>query len=207
MNFLLKDTFIQLVSKYNSDPDLIDTLWTEIDRQYSNAERYYHNLDHLNNMLIQLNDLLSQMNNPDSILFALYYHDIIYKTSQFDNEAQSAKLAIERMKAIGLPALLIETCSSQIMATKSHEWTENGDANYFTDADLSILGSPQEQYQKYLEAIRKEYAIYSDLVYKTGRRKVINHFLEMPRIFKTDHFHHKFEKQARHNLQIELSVF
>jgi predicted metal-dependent HD superfamily phosphohydrolase len=45
--------------------------------------------------------------------------------------------------------------------------------------------------------------MYPDFLYKPGRRKVLTHFLEMERIFKSDHFYQKYEEQARKNLLFE----
>jgi len=58
----------------------------------------------------------------------------------------------------------------------------------------------------YYKNARKEYAIFPDFVYKPGRKKVLLHFLAMERIFKTDYFFHKFEMQAKQNLQKELEM-
>jgi predicted metal-dependent HD superfamily phosphohydrolase len=92
----------------------------------------------------------------------------------------------------------------QILATKGHTVSTDNDTNLFTDADLSILGESWELYQEYFQKIRKEYAIYPDAVYNPGRTKVLNHFLSMERIFKTDIFHEKFELNAKNNLTREL---
>jgi predicted metal-dependent HD superfamily phosphohydrolase len=46
--------------------------------------------------------------------------------------------------------------------------------------------------------------MYPDFLYRPGRRKVLQHFLDMERIFKTEEFASKFEKQARVNLGWEL---
>jgi len=59
-------------------------------------------------------------------------------------------------------------------------------------------------YENYTHQLRKEYAVYPDLLYNEGRKKVLMHFLEMNRIFKTDEFYNQFEKQARENLKREL---
>lgn len=41
-------------------------------------------------------------------------------------------------------------------------------------------------------------------MYVPGRKKVLNHFLALPRIFKTNHFYEKYEEAARKNLEDEL---
>jgi len=43
--------------------------------------------------------------------------------------------------------------------------------------------------------------VYPDLVYNPGRKKVLNHFLAMDSIFKTDYFYNKFDRQAKENLR------
>ncbi|MNE99513.1 hypothetical protein D3C80_1982060 [compost metagenome] len=81
------------------------------------------------------------------------------------------------------------------------------DTNYFTDADLSILGQDWERYIQYAKDIRKEYTIYPDEQYYPGRTRVIQHFLDMPRLFKTEYFYLQFEEKARENLAKELQFY
>jgi predicted metal-dependent HD superfamily phosphohydrolase len=101
-------------------------------------------------------------------------------------------------------AATIDESRAHILATKAHVMSANHDSNLFTDADLSILGAPADEYMQYTGQIRKEYRYYPDLVYKPGRKKVLRHFLEMERIFKTDYFFAQYEKQARANIETEL---
>jgi predicted metal-dependent HD superfamily phosphohydrolase len=82
--------------------------------------------------------------------------------------------------------------------------SENTDTNLFTDADLSILGQPWETYLAYAQNVRKEYGQYPKIIYRSGRKKVLRHFLEMERIFKTEYFFEKYEICARKNIEQEL---
>lgn len=134
----------------------------------------------------------------------MFYHDVIYKSSRTDNEEQSTILAEKRMKQLSISEDIIETCKKHILATKCHLEQLSSDTNYFTDADLSILGSDRDTYSIYFNQVRKEYSIYPDFMYNAGRKKVINHFLNMDRIFKTDYFFNKLEAQAKNNLKQEL---
>jgi predicted metal-dependent HD superfamily phosphohydrolase len=70
--------------------------------------------------------------------------------------------------------------------------------------DLCILGADPIKYVDYCGRIRKEYNIIPDIIYKPGRAKVLKHFLEMERIFKTKHFFQLYEEQARLNIGAEL---
>jgi predicted metal-dependent HD superfamily phosphohydrolase len=201
---MLQLTFVQLLQKYTSNSQLIETLWNEIDNHYSEKGRHYHTLTHLQNLLDVLTEVQNQIEDWDAVLFALFYHDIIYKPTNNNNEEKSAVLAKERLLEISFPAKSIDKCESMILATKTHTFSTNSDTNYFTDADLSILGQNHNVYTEYTKQVRKEYSIYPDFLYNPGRKKVLEHFLQMDRIFKTEFFFLKFEKQARENLRLEL---
>jgi predicted metal-dependent HD superfamily phosphohydrolase len=178
--------------------------WTDVAEAYSNKDRHYHNLDHLSNMLAQLDLCRELINDWDCVLFALFYHDYIYNSTGKDNEGQSAGYAKTKMTSLKLPQEKIDSVVDMILATKGHDISENSDINHFTDADLSILGSTEDEYDQYAKNVRKEYSIYPDILYKPGRKKVLKHFLDMPAIFKTRFFQEKFEKMARENLTKEL---
>lgn len=62
------------------------------------------------------------------------------------------------------PAEKTAKCANMILATKSHERSEDNDTNYLTDTDLAILGKGSYDYQKYTEQIREEYSIYPDFM-------------------------------------------
>lgn len=203
---MLKETFIGLLKNFTDNDRLTEELWTEIEKNYSGKKRYYHTLQHLDNLLAQLTEVKGEIQNWETILFTLYYHDIIYNSLKSDNEEKSAELAEKRMKQISVSDDAAEHCKKQILATKSHIKSTDSDTNYFTDADLSILGQTWETYSFYYKNVRKEYSIYPDLVYNPGRKKVLNHFLTMDRIFKTDFYYNKFEIQAKQNLQKEIEL-
>jgi predicted metal-dependent HD superfamily phosphohydrolase len=202
---MLKETFLKLLSNYTDNNRVTNDLWIEIEQHYSDKERHYHTLHHLDNVLAQLNRIKGELRDWDTMLFTLYYHDIIYNVQRSDNEEKSAELAEKRMKQIDVPDDSIELCTKQILATKSHLKSPNSDTNYFTDADLSILGHDPETYLLYSQNVRKEYTMYSDFDYNMGRKKVLNYFLAMERIFKTDFFYSKFETPARKNIVNELN--
>ncbi len=203
---MLKETFIELLENYTDDERLTEKLWTEIEKNYSGKKRHYHTLQHLDNLLIQLTEVKGEIQNWKAVLFSLYYHDIIYNPLKSDNEEKSAELAEKRMKQISVPDDMLELCKNQILATKAHSNSTDSDTNYFTDADLSVLGQSWEAYSVYYKNVRKEYSIYPDFVYNPGRKKVLNYFLTMDRIFKTDFFYGKFEIQVKQNLQKEIEL-
>lgn len=203
---MLKETFIKLLTNFTDDKSLTIDLWTEIEQNYSNKKRHYHTLSHLDNLLKQLLEVKDKIESWETVLFTLYYHDIIYNSLKSDNEEQSAKLAENRMKQINVPIQIIENCKNHILATKNHFDNSNSDTNYFTDVDLSVLGQDLETYKTYFQNVRKEYAIYPNLIYNPGRKKVLKHFLEMKRIYKTQFFFNKLEQRAKENLLTEFNT-
>lgn len=201
----LKNIWVELASKYSGNSKLIIQLWEEIAVSYSSEGRYYHNLNHLTFMLGELIGCKAHIQDFDSISFSVFYHDMIYDPLKKDNEEKSAEKALWCLKKLDVPGGIIKKCELQIMATKAHNLTEDTDINFLVDADLSILGEPPQVYELYTSNIRKEYAMFNNSVYREGRIKVLQHFLGMDKIYKTQYFYESQEQQARNNLNRELN--
>lgn len=202
---MFEQAFKTALDTVTNDQSLADTLWREIDDRYSSSGRHYHNLSHLDKLLLELDAVKEFISDWQTILFAIAYHDIIYNPLKSDNEEKSARLATKRLTKLSIPAAQSDKCYNHIMATKGHHVSSDNDTNFFTDADLAILGADAATYQWYAAMIRKEYHWYPDIIYKPGRKKVLQHFLDMPAIYKTGYFSGKYEKQARVNLTNELN--
>jgi predicted metal-dependent HD superfamily phosphohydrolase len=172
---------------------------------YTQSSRHYHTLFHLENLIAELKLCNTLIADYEAVLYSVFYHDIVYNVLQQDNEEQSAAVAVERLEMLQVNKAKQEQCRELILATKTHITHSSSDINLFTDADLSILGKPQQVYQAYCKQIRAEYAVYPDDVYFPGRIKVLQHFLVMPRIYKTDFFYQQYEQQARNNITQELT--
>jgi predicted metal-dependent HD superfamily phosphohydrolase len=203
---MLQDLFFDLLRRYDVESKVANVLWNELVDSYCSSSRYYHTMQHLENVLENLMHVKDKIRNWDAVLFSLFYHDSVYDASQNDNEEKSAELAQKRLLDVGVNEAFILLTTQLILATKSHAQLVNSDANYFTDADLAILGQPWAVYKNYYENIRKEYAMYSDAVYNEGRKKVLIQFMRRSRIFKTDFFIELYEAQARQNLQREVEI-
>ncbi|MFP3835153.1 hypothetical protein [Chryseobacterium sp. SIMBA_028] len=202
----LKDQFQKLCLQFSEDPNVIQPLWSEIEKRYSEKGRHYHNLLHLENMFKELENVKSRISNFTMVSFSVFYHDIVYNATSKSNEEKSALFAETRLPDLNLNKKHIKTVSIQILATKFHQKSEDEDTNYLLDADLSILGKDPESYLAYTQMIRKEYSIYPDLLYKPGRKKILKHFLELNSIFKTEYFKEKYEAQARRNISTEIKL-
>jgi predicted metal-dependent HD superfamily phosphohydrolase len=201
---MLQPIFTELVGRYTEDEALILSFWNEIEKKYSGRKRYYHNLTHLQSMYDVLSGCKEEIHDWDIVLFSLFYHDIIYNVLRSDNEEKSAAMAVTKLRQLNITGDSIEKCRQLILATKAHSAATNTDIQFFTDADLSILGQPPEVYEAYSKQVRKEYSIYPDMVYKPGRKKVLEHFLGMRKIYQSAWFYNSYESTARLNLQKEL---
>jgi predicted metal-dependent HD superfamily phosphohydrolase len=204
---MLTDRFLQLVAGYTANPSLANSLWLEIFAKYSEPGRHYHTTEHLEKILAELDEVRHQITDWDTMLFALFYHDIIHTAISSANETESARIAKQRLAEIGYPEEKIAKCKSMILATKNHQLSDDPDTNFLIDADLAVLGQDTANYQQYAEDIRKEYAVFPDLLYDYGRKKMIQHYLKMKPIYKTDHFFYKYESQARKNLENEWVLY
>ena len=202
----LGNQFNQLCRSFSENEHLIQGLWKEIETKYTEKGRHYHNLLHLKNMFQELELVRDRISDFTAVSFSVFYHDVIYDATSKSNEEKSAATAEKRLTEFGLNQDKIVLISSQIIATKAHQKSENEDTNYLLDADLSILGKDFRTYMEYTQMIRKEYSIYPDFLYKPGRKKVLKHFLELEGIFKTDYFKEKYEAQARENIAAEIQL-
>ncbi|TGL44865.1 HD domain-containing protein [Leptospira perdikensis] len=201
-----RQKFESLISKFtNTNQVLDDSLWKEIETRYSEPHRFYHNLNHIYQMLGEFDNTKMKLKDPEMVLFALYYHDLVYDPKSKTNEEDSAKIAEERLSELGIAKDRVGICLLHILTTKSHRLGEahHPDTKYFLDMDLSILGSDEEEYLEYTKNIRKEYSVYSD-DYRKGRIQVLHHFIETVRLFQTDDFFDQYEMRSRHNLKTEV---
>lgn len=201
---MLREHFIDVVLHYATSQKA-EMLWQEIEACYHEHPRHYHTLGHLNSMLRELLPHQASFSNWHTIVFALVYHDAVYKSTKSNNEEKSAQLAEKRLAEITFPKAERACCVNFILATKKHLPADE-ETNLFTDADLSILGAAPDVYNVYVKQIRREYSLYPDFIYKPGRRKVLSHFLAMDKIYKTPSFQNRYEAQAKINLTAELQV-
>ena len=202
----LEISFKAVSRKFTDNDAQIENLWQQIVKEHSTRGRYYHNLSHLEHLLAELDAVKQDITHWESVVFSIVFHDIVYSVHRKDNEARSSEFAKGALTLLNAPQNTIGRCNEIILATKRHLISDYSDTNYFTDADLSILGSSWEQYNQYAQKVRQEYRFYPDFVYQPGRRKVLQHFLAMDKIFKTTEFYDRYEISARRNLAEELRL-
>jgi predicted metal-dependent HD superfamily phosphohydrolase len=89
----LKAEWTDLVSHFSNDEKQIEDIFDRITQFYNSQNRYYHNLNHIGDMLTEAGNFKKMVDDYDSILFAIWFHDIIYDTKRSDNEEKSSEFA------------------------------------------------------------------------------------------------------------------
>ena len=140
----LHKNWIALSENYFEYRAIIDSLWNSILKNYTSKSRYYHNLIHISGMLDLAKENKDQITNYDEMLFAIWFHDIVYKSTSKKNEEKSADFAKITLKKASKKEINIDLIYKLIISTKSHKINlKNNDDNAFLlDFDLSILGQP-----------------------------------------------------------------
>lgn len=179
-------------------------LWEEIYNAYTSKGRYYHGLAHLESIFRFTEEEELKLEDRLSLNLSIFYHDIVYDFERKDNERKSADLAIERLILAGIDNQIVNRVEDLIMATYGHEYSADQLKNLMIEADVAIIGSDFETYQKYAQNCRSEYGMYPDDIYNPARKEALSHFLSRKDLFVSEKFKEKFEANARKNLQWEI---
>jgi predicted metal-dependent HD superfamily phosphohydrolase len=201
----LERSFFELLRKFTNDEILINQIITFVIEKYTEKHRVYHNLSHINALLFNAENFRERLADFESVQLAIWFHDVIYNPKRFNNESESAKIAVEYLSKLDVPKVKIEQVERMILATAKHNATDlDFDGKLFLDLDLGILGQNENVYKIYSEAIRKEYSFVPWFLYKRSRRKVLEAFLSREIIYFTQEIRQDFEEQARINLSNEI---
>lgn len=192
----------------SASPDWMAATFDLLQKKYAEKHRHYHNFEHLEAMFRLFDTHRQHLQDPETLALAIFFHDAIYSVTRKDNEARSADLAVKTLSAIGYAPERAECVHAFILATRDHSFPQNAppDLAWLLDFDLAILGAATAEYDAYTQKIRREYRIYPDLLYRPGRRKAMEHFLERQHIYHTEFFRDNFESAARENLRREIAA-
>ena len=204
----LKQHWQNLAARYSADTALIEITWNDLAAAYNSEARFYHNFSHIGTMIEEIESNRISLADADALLFAAWFHDVVYNPRNHSNEKDSAELAIARMNQLTVPENLIRKTEACILATADHMHlqTANHDLGFFLDCDLKILGADPATYMTYAANVRKEYGHIPFFLYNRGRKKVLRKFIESESIYRTTRFKEHYEEQARTNLLNELKI-
>lgn len=176
-----EDTFHSLVAAYTGD------------------DRYYHNTDHIEKCLDELYAAEDYTVYPREVELALWFHDAIYDPLSSDNEHKCAEWVASFLGTYRAPQEVISRVVGLIRATRHTGTVQTQDESILVDIDLLVLGSDRGTYDAFEAGIRKEYEKVPIVIYNEERAKVLDRFLQRPKIYFNGVFAN-CEEQARANL-------
>lgn len=184
---------------------------------YASPPRAYHHFGHVEDVLVHYSAVAEGpgWHQPREVELAVLYHDAIYMPGRSDNEAESARLAVEHiarwMPQTGIDSLRV---AELILLTARHGKLRSGDfaddavaddTRCFLDCDMAILSAAPEVFAAYDRGIAEEYRAVPRWLYRLNRRRFFKALLASERIYLSDFFRDRFEAQARRNLQIAIA--
>ena len=173
--------------------------------RYAEPHRAYHNTFHVVSVVRDssaLADAFAFSVEERAILaLAACAHDVIYDGKPGEDERASAAWARERLA--GLEEEHIARVESLVLATITHS-SDDPLAHVLLDADLAILGSEPEHYERYSQAVRQEYAQYDDETWRAGRTRVLKTLLDREDLYVSEPARQMWDAAARVNLAREL---
>jgi len=186
---------------------VLTALFSDLLLRYAEPHRRYHDLRHLAAVLGALDLLSPYSNDMEAVRLAAWFHDAVYDPRAGDNEECSAALAEKVLPPAGVPAQTVAAVARLVRLTATHEPASGDrDGAVLCDADLAVLASSPENYQRYVDAVRAEHSHLPDSVFAAGRAIVIRSLLGLPALFRTPHGKQHWEPAARANLERELRL-
>ncbi len=184
------------------------TVLAELKTRHAEPHRAYHDWSHIAALLSLFGEVSDRLHDACAVELAILFHDAIYDPRATDNEERSARWMETCMTDIVDPETLARA-AMLVRATARHllpdaDAATRSDAAFFLDMDLSILAAPDERFERYDVAIRREYAHVPDPVFAEARARILAAFLDRPRLFLSDWGHDRFERAARDNLRRSL---
>jgi predicted metal-dependent HD superfamily phosphohydrolase len=206
----LADAWQTLAGQHSATSTVIEQSLADLLRHYDARGRHYHNSSHLAALLRWYERYQNELRDPAVVQFAIWFHDVIYRTRRHDNEPRSADYATTTLARLKTPLAVIDDVASLIRATQTHRLDAlperlHHDGGWFLDFDLAILGSRPDVYAAYAQAIRREYFWVPAFLFRQKRRAVLEIFLQRPQLYFTESMRTELETQARANLTNELT--
>ncbi|XJV84026.1 hypothetical protein AB3469_38345 [Burkholderia anthina] len=172
-------------------------------RSYTEPARHYHTLVHVRRCLRQLDLARDMIPEPDAVELALWFHDVIFVPGAKDNEQRSADWF--RRQADGRIRARERICA-MILATTHVGIAEEPDTRFACDIDLAVLGAARSRFREDGRRLRAERPDLDDRAYDLHERTILRGLLLRPRIYLTDFFYTRCERQARRNLNWRLGL-
>jgi predicted metal-dependent HD superfamily phosphohydrolase len=194
------ERFIALARRLGASADPAPVA-ADLLRRWAEPARTYHSLRHLDDCLAQLDAAPAQSADRDLVESALWFHDAVYDPHAGDNEDRSAELAREQLTKLGVTGTSADAVAALVLATRHRARPEDAEGRLVCDIDLSILGRPADEFDRYDREIHAEYQWVPEVHYRRERAAVLRGFLEREPLYLTPYFRQRYEQPARANLR------
>ena len=199
------ERFIALARRLGASTDPAPVAADLLSR-WGEPARTYHSLRHLDDCLLQLDAAPAQNSDRDLVESALWFHDAVYDPRAGDNEGRSAELAREQLTRLGVAGGRADAVAALVLLTRHHAPPEDAEGRLVCDIDLSILGRPAYEFDRYDREIRAEYHWVPEVHYRRERAAVLREFLGREPLYLTPHFRERYQQPARTNLRRALAA-
>jgi predicted metal-dependent HD superfamily phosphohydrolase len=154
--------------------------------RYREPQRRYHDARHLLAVLRQV-DALAGDQDLFLVRLAAWFHDAVYDIPEREltNEDASARLALRELSRAGLEQEDLTQVARLVRMTETHvPGARDPEGELLCDADLAILAASPQDYARYVEQIREEYAKIPEDAFLAGRLAVLTELVQRP-LFRT----------------------
>ena len=200
---------------FDCDSDAL-MIFKHLETKYSMQHRHYHTFNHVADCIriferCESDTATFDMNDvATTIKLALWFHDVVYEMDTMKdrtrkgNEMRSAASFLDI--AADYNEKMDDIASNVVEAILATRYTHSEDyppmhSAFTMDADLAGLGADYETFLLNQTRVRMEFSGLTDLEFRNGQANFLrDHFLNRDRIYHTEWFRNKFEKQARENL-------
>jgi predicted metal-dependent HD superfamily phosphohydrolase len=174
--------------------------------RYHEPHRKYHTHLHLHHVLVMVDELAD---NHDIFLvrLAAWFHDAVYAVpaGQLTNEEASARLSLRELSRAGLEQEDLTQVARLVRMTETHvPGARDPEGELLCDADLAILAAPPQEYARYVDQIREEYAKIPEDAFLAGRLAVLTELMQRP-LFRTGKGQ-RFVAAAHANVAAEIAA-
>ncbi|MGW5748030.1 HD domain-containing protein [Amycolatopsis sp. NPDC003861] len=179
--------------------------WPRLEARYAEPHRRYHTLTHAAAVARDSASLAEGLDETERAIVAVaaWTHDVVYDAKPGEDERASAAWAREALE--GVAEAHVERVEGLILATIGHDAPPDDLlATALLDADLAVLGAPEDQYAAYARGVREEYAKYPDDVWREGRIAVLERLLGRE-LYRSETARAHWASAAERNLTAELT--
>ncbi|KAG7352461.1 acetyltransferase GNAT domain containing protein [Nitzschia inconspicua] len=200
----------------SSDRPTSDEWFDRIYHQHNEPGRHYHTAVHLKEIFDYVTILreggVVSKNQFAVIVWATFFHDLVYDPKSNKNEKESAVRWLDFCEVMSIDDVTAKMVETIILATEKHQlipMPDNQDMEQaqalFLDMDMAVLGKSKDSYMAYAALIRREYSFVEHDVYCSKRSEILRKFTETT-IYKTSVFQRAMEERARANLHAEIEL-